>query len=62
MKTVFFLINLVIGVLCLLFGVANFENLGNNLGSAIAGAVVVLMGAACLWLAEETSDDAPWAV
>jgi len=51
-----------IGFLCLLFGVANFENLGNNLGSAIAGAVVILMGAACLWLAEETSDDAPWAV
>lgn len=61
MKTAFFLINLIIGFLCLLFGVANFENLGNSVGSAIAGGVVVLMGGACLWLAEETSDDAPWA-
>lgn len=61
MKTAFFLINLVVGVLCLLVGVSNFENLGNNLGGAIAGGVAILMAAAFLWLAEQTSDDAPWA-
>lgn len=61
MRSAFGLINLVVGVLCLWVGVGNVEAMGQGPGNAVAGVVAIAMGAACLWLAEEATVDAPLA-
>lgn len=57
MRTAFGLINLVLGVLCLWVGIGNVEAMGQGPGNLIAGVVALLMGAACLWLVKETTDE-----
>lgn len=57
MRTAFGLINLVVGVLCLWVGIGNVEAMGQGPGNVIAGVVAIMVGSACLWLAEETTVD-----
>lgn len=61
MRTAFGLVNLIVGVLCLSVGVGNVEALGQGPGNVLAGVIALLMGATCLWLAEESTVDEPLA-
>ncbi|MDD5028410.1 MAG: hypothetical protein PHH58_02750 [Rhodoferax sp.] len=58
MKTAFHLINLVVGLGCLLVGFGNLENLPNSAASAIAGALAIAAGGICLWLSAESTESA----
>ncbi len=54
MKNFFSIVNLVIGVLSLLVGVAILRSFSNDFAYAGAGFVAVVIAAVCLWLAKES--------
>lgn len=54
MKTLFSLVNFVVGILSLLIGFGNFLFLAHNPSSATVGLVAMVVGATCLWLASES--------
>ncbi len=55
MKTLFSLINLVAGSLCLLVGLAIFLSVSYHPQNTGAGVVAVCIAAVCLWLAKESA-------
>ena len=53
MKTIFSLVNFVVGMLALLIGLGNFLFIPHNPTAAVTGAVTVVVGATFIWLATE---------
>lgn len=51
MKTMFSLLNFVVGLLTLLVGLANFYFVSHDPTAAVTGAVTVVVGATFIWLA-----------
>lgn len=63
MKTAFSVINLVVGMLGLVFGLAAILNESHNLAGTLVGGISVALAVICLWLAEQSSDGkfvTPW--
>ena len=53
MKTLFSLVNFVVGLLSVLIGVGNVLFQANNPAGAVAGSVAIVVGATFLWLATQ---------
>ena len=58
-RTFFSLVNVVIGVLLCAVGCGVFFNLARHPASAGVGAVALVSGAACLWLAQQCAFTQP---
>jgi hypothetical protein len=54
MKTIFSLFNLAIAILSLWVALDIFQGISHHPSSAVAGLVVLAVGATCLWLAKES--------
>ena len=59
MKTLFSLVNFVVGLLSLLMGAGNVLFHSNNPTGAVAGWVAILVGATFLWLATQAMLSSP---
>lgn len=53
MKTIFSLVNFVVGLLALLIGLGNLLFIPHNPMAAVTGAVTMAVGATLIWLATE---------
>lgn len=63
MKIVFSIINLIVGMLGLVLGLAAIFNESHNLAGTLVGGISVALAIICLWLAEQSSDGkfvSPW--
>ncbi|HEX5698079.1 MAG TPA: hypothetical protein VFX90_05465 [Rhodoferax sp.] len=59
MKTLFSLVNFVIGLLSVLIGVGNVLFQSYNPAGAVAGSVAIVVGATFLWLATQAMLSGP---
>ena len=63
MKNVFIVVNLVVGMLGLVLGLAAILNESHNLAGTLVGGISVALAVICLWMAEQSSDGkfvTPW--
>jgi hypothetical protein len=55
MKTVYYLVNFLIAILCMLVGVGNIEYVTHNPSGAAAGVgIALVVGVTCFWLAAQS--------